>query len=257
MTTMDTEDGNDERLFMDGTKRRRSVYALKNSPFRAATLYLVLLCVVPVTGHLGQSDHENLQATDATLSKSTDKLLASYNSTVEDKQELEKTLRNVTADRDLQRIVITNLTAEVEQLRAAITVLNATKVKTCPSNWKKFETSCYYSSSLAKKTWYLSRNYCQGNGADLVIINSKEEMEFVNGLFTNNKEVWMGLTDEGVEGQWKWVDGTSLTTAYWADSQPNSYNGNQDCAEFWHRSSGKAEWNDEKCSSHRYWVCEM
>ncbi|XP_054635975.1 CD209 antigen-like [Dunckerocampus dactyliophorus] len=199
----------------------------------------------------------NLQATYTTLSKATDELLASYNSTVEEKQELEKTLKNVTEERDLQRMIITNLTAEVEQLRASITILNATKAKICPSNWKKFETSCYYSSSLSKKTWYLSRSYCQGNGADLVIINSQEEMEFVNGLFSNNKEVWIGLTDQGVEGQWKWVDGTSLTTAYWADSQPNSYNGDQDCVEFWHRSSGKAEWNDEKCSSQRYWVCEM
>ncbi|XP_061625950.1 CD209 antigen-like isoform X2 [Phyllopteryx taeniolatus] len=202
-------------------------------------------------------EKENLQATYTTLAKATDELLASYNSAIEEKKYLESCLKNVTEERDLQRMEISNMSAEVDQLRAEVTRLNATVIdKVCPSGWKKFGKSCYFVSS-SKKTWYLSRNNCQGNGADLVIINSNEEMQYINGLFSNNKEVWMGLTDEGVEGQWKWVDGTPLTLKFWADGQPNSYNGNQDCGEFWHRSHGMAEWNDEKCSSMRYWVCEM
>ncbi|XP_019745043.1 CD209 antigen-like isoform X1 [Hippocampus comes] len=202
-------------------------------------------------------EKETLQAIYTTLAKATDELMASYNSTVEEKMFLESRLKNVTAERDLQRVEISNMSAEVEQLRATVTRLNATiKDKVCQSGWKKFENSCYFTST-SKKTWYLSRNYCQGKGADLVIINSKAEMVFINGLFSINKEVWIGLTDEGVEGQWKWVDGTAMTLSYWADGQPNSYNGNQDCGEFWYRSSGNAEWNDEKCSSQRYWVCEM
>ncbi|XP_054636096.1 CD209 antigen-like protein C isoform X2 [Dunckerocampus dactyliophorus] len=247
------------------------VYALKNSPFRAATLCLELLCVVLVTGLMGQSVHcqgvskdtrtltlekANLQATYTTPSNATDELMASYNSTVEEKQECEKTLKNVTAERDLQRMVITNLTAEVEQLRAAITILKAMKDKTCPSGWKKFGTSCYYSSpTTTKKTWSQSRSDCQAKGADLVIINSQEEKEFVNGLYSSYNEVWLGLTNHGIKGQWKWVDGTSLTTAYWAPGQPNGFVEDQDCVEFF--SSEKAEWFDDECKAGKYWVCEM
>ncbi|XP_077379840.1 uncharacterized protein LOC144020342 [Festucalex cinctus] len=198
-------------------------------------------------------EKETLQAIYTTLAKATDELMASYNSTVEDKKDLESRLKNVTAERDQQRVQIINMTAEVDQLRATVTRL---KDKVCPSGWKKFENNCYFASS-STKSWYMSRNYCQGEGADLVIINSREEMVFVNGLYSTNREVWLGLTDEGVEGRWKWVDGTALTLKFWADDQPNSYNGDQDCAEFWYRSSGKSEWNDEKCSTHRYWVCEI
>ncbi|XP_037108053.1 CD209 antigen-like isoform X1 [Syngnathus acus] len=194
-------------------------------------------------------EKENLQAVYNTLAKATDELMASYNSTIEEKKYLESRVKNLTAERDLQR-------AEIDQLQATVIKLNGSQGKVCPSSWKKFENNCYYSSS-SKESWYQSRNYCQGKGADLVIINTKEEMVFVNGLFTSKQEIWIGLTDEGVEGQWKWVDGTALSLEYWADGQPNSYHGDQDCGEFWCRSSGKAEWNDEKCSSQRYWVCEM
>lgn len=83
-------------------------------------------------------------------------------------------------------------------------------------------------------------------------------MTFINSLYGSEKEVWIGLTDEGVEGQWKWVDGSPLTTAYWGKNQPNSFDGrNQDCVEFWHRASGNGDWNDENCNVEQNWICEM
>ncbi|XP_077574552.1 uncharacterized protein LOC144197789 [Stigmatopora nigra] len=199
-------------------------------------------------------EKENLQATYTTLAKAADKLLVSYNNVIEEKKNLESALEHVTAERELQSVEIRNMTSELSQLRDTVTRLNAT-AKVCPSGWQKFESSCYFKSS-SKKTWYLSRDYCKGKGAHLVIINSREEMKFVNNLSSSNGEIWLGLTDEGVEGQWKWVDGTPMTLQFWADGQPNSYSGNQDCGEYWYRSSGVSEWNDEKCSAQRYWVCE-
>ena len=46
--------------------------------------------------------------------------------------------------------------------------------KLCPEGWRRFGCSCYYKST-EKKTWSQSRRLCQERGADLVIINSKEE----------------------------------------------------------------------------------
>ena len=47
--------------------------------------------------------------------------------------------------------------------------------KPCPTGWRKYEGSCYYTST-GKKTWSKGREYCQSKGADLAIVKSQEEM---------------------------------------------------------------------------------
>ncbi|KAM7009760.1 CD209 antigen-like protein A [Tautogolabrus adspersus] len=75
--------------------------------------------------------------------------------------------------------------------------------------WTYFRGSFYYISSL-KKSWQESRADCQNRGADLIIINSKEEQNFARRF---KQYLWIGLTDRETEGTWKWVDGTPLTTS--------------------------------------------
>ncbi|XP_029911349.1 CD209 antigen-like protein E [Myripristis murdjan] len=118
--------------------------------------------------------------------------------------------------------------------------------------WLYFNNSLYYFSS-ARKTWNDSRQDCQSRGADLVIINSREEQEFTGQL---KKLTWIGLTDSETEGIWKWVDGTPLTTSYWGPGEPNSDGGkNEDCGEIKFHDR-KNSWNDESCGSSNFWICE-
>uniref|UniRef100_A0A669BEM0 C-type lectin domain-containing protein n=1 Tax=Oreochromis niloticus TaxID=8128 RepID=A0A669BEM0_ORENI len=85
----------------------------------------------------------------------------------------------------------------------------------CPDRWTRFGSSCYFKST-ERKTWSDSRRDCQDKGADLVMINSKEEQEFVNefgGFF------WIGLRAKQTSGgsKWEWVDGSALTQTFWAE----------------------------------------
>uniref|UniRef100_A0AAR2L7Q7 C-type lectin domain-containing protein n=1 Tax=Pygocentrus nattereri TaxID=42514 RepID=A0AAR2L7Q7_PYGNA len=126
----------------------------------------------------------------------------------------------------------------------------------CPAGWTKFMFSCYYMSTFGK-TWEESRQDCRMKGADLVIINSREEQQFVFGI---GRTLWIGLTDRAIEGHWKWVDDTSLGTGYWLPGEPNNahYQG-ENCAEVIHHvgsTDALSSWNDISCSSVLSWVCE-
>ncbi|XP_062864765.1 CD209 antigen-like protein E [Trichomycterus rosablanca] len=118
--------------------------------------------------------------------------------------------------------------------------------------WKKFGTSFYYISTVVKN-WAESRQYCRERGADLVIINSREEQEFINNL---NIKSWIGLSDEESEGKWKWVDGSALTTAFWSQGRPNN-DRNRNCVLLDAWSSGALNnWNDIPCFNTYSFICE-
>ncbi|XP_029950549.1 C-type lectin domain family 4 member K-like isoform X2 [Salarias fasciatus] len=68
------------------------------------------------------------------------------------------------------------------------------------NGWLYFSHSFYYISPI-KKTWHDSRNDCLQREADLVIINSKEEQEFIQRWVKNL--MWIGLSKR--DGIWKWL----------------------------------------------------
>ncbi|XP_039469816.1 CD209 antigen-like protein A isoform X2 [Oreochromis aureus] len=117
--------------------------------------------------------------------------------------------------------------------------------------WIYFNHSLYYVSST-KNTWNDSREDCLQRGADLVIINSREEQNFIREFKTRT---WIGLTDAEKEQTWKWVDGTTLTISFWDTDEPNSLVRDEDCAEiyFYRRENS---WNDTPCGRKNVWICE-
>uniref|UniRef100_A0A665T725 C-type lectin domain-containing protein n=1 Tax=Echeneis naucrates TaxID=173247 RepID=A0A665T725_ECHNA len=77
----------------------------------------------------------------------------------------------------------------------------------CPESWLMFSSSCYYISSQ-RRSWHDSRQDCLQRGADLVIINNRQEQNFLIGF---SMVAWIGMTDREMEGTWIWVDGTPCT----------------------------------------------
>ena len=52
-------------------------------------------------------------------------------------------------------------------------------------------------------------------------INSSEENDFIITLINTNARVWIGGTDAGQEGQWKWTDGSDWGFLNWVSNQPD------------------------------------
>ncbi|XP_026215289.1 CD209 antigen-like protein A isoform X2 [Anabas testudineus] len=140
-----------------------------------------------------------------------------------------------------------NLTDNADELKKRVSQFN----HYAQLGWEYSHPSFYYISK-EMKSWQDSRNYCQQNGADLIIINSLKEQLFT-GLF--RKIAWIGLTK--IDNAWEWVDGTPLTESYWGPGEPNNLTEStkEYCVEtrFFEK---ERSWNDIPCETKNVWICE-
>ncbi|XP_076874359.1 uncharacterized protein LOC143523915 [Brachyhypopomus gauderio] len=195
-------------------------------------------------------ERDQLQTRYYNLTIEKDLLQSSYNSVILKRDQLQTRYNNLKIGKDLLQNSYNTLTAERDQLKKEREELQK---KVSEMGWKIFGCSMYYIST-EKKTWSESRQFCRERGADLVIINSREEQEFMFEMVSNTR-AWIGLTDMNTEGIWKWVDGSSPpNTGFWAEGEPNN-RGEEDCGEIVMRTHMKG-WNDAICFNKNTWICE-
>ncbi|KAG9329972.1 hypothetical protein JZ751_028425, partial [Albula glossodonta] len=113
------------------------------------------------------AERDQLQTNYSSLTAERDQLQTNYNSITAERDQLQTSYHSLTAERDQLKTKYSSLTAERDQLQRMLE-------HSCPQGWIKFSSRCYFVSK-EKKTWSESRQYCRERGADLVIINNKEE----------------------------------------------------------------------------------
>jgi surface protein len=98
-----------------------------------------------------------------------------------------------------------------------------------------FEGSRYY-VSIATQTWTDAKIIAESLGGHLATIHSQEENDFIDAAVD---AVWVGGTDQEVEGQFRWVDGTPFDFINWLGDEPNGSTG-----ENFVQLNGDGTWND-------------
>ncbi len=101
---------------------------------------------------------------------------------------------------------------------------------TTPSTWTHYGESCYKeidTGLITRYNWADAQEACQllNEDAHLVVVNSKEENDFIRGFGFRpvNEGIWLGCSDTVLEGQWTCLDGSGSTydqtagsgTGYW------------------------------------------
>lgn len=111
------------------------------------------------------------------------------------------------------------------------------------------DCSIYFLNPQAM-TGAAAQNFAQSLGANLVSIQSMTENDCVLSGLTNlglppSEVVWIGFSDETVEGTFEWYDQSPVTFTNWAPAEPNNSGGDEDCVQIYPDGS----WNDLACSS--------
>jgi len=132
-------------------------------------------------------------------------------------------------------------------------------VEACEEGWEENGDHCYYFSNETKN-WFAAESFCQGEGGHLASIHSDVTNDFIWERMIRNKNLfWIGGTDTGEEGVWKWTDCTPWNFTVWLTGNPSNSPGEEDCLDVHkliHSNRHKdKKWNDDKCSKEFGFVC--
>ncbi|KAL4238852.1 C-type lectin domain 4 member E [Mactra antiquata] len=142
-------------------------------------------------------------------------------------------------------------------LSLSLMFCTAEAATTCPDQWIAYQGSCYRFVHQ-NLTFYDAESYCRQHHGRLVHLETARENGFVKETISHmkEKEWWIGLTDDDIEGQWAWYgsDESPLFTD-WSSGQPNG--GDEDCAQFFYLNDAW-EWHDFRCNkANGSPICEM
>ncbi|XP_048382160.2 CD209 antigen-like protein C [Stegostoma tigrinum] len=126
----------------------------------------------------------------------------------------------------------------------------------CHKSWAPYQGHCYYFSRTILG-WEESRQNCISQGAELLVVQSEDEQEFVSE-HNRSRAYWIGIKDNPLEATWTWVDGTTLreNLMFWDQNKPDSHfdyelEAFRNCV-YLHRGG----WSNAVCSSPQYWICK-
>ncbi|GAA6094128.1 C-type lectin domain family 4 member M-like isoform X2 [Tachysurus ichikawai] len=210
-----------------GETTRSLFYRLTAVCFLVLCVLLTAIIVLWIKFNTLDAENRQLQTSYSNLTKERDQLQTRNNTLTKERDQLQTRNNNLTKDRDQLQTRNNTLTKERNNLQR-----------------DKNELQRFSKLGLQRE-----------RGADLVIINNKEEQEFISKSLCSRK-AWIGLNDRDTEGVWKWLGDTPLTSGYWGRGEPNQYSGNEDCVITGEMSDAVWTWADYPCDHKFIWICE-
>lgn len=93
-------------------------------------------------------------------------------------------------------------------------------------------------------TWTDAKAAAEAAGGHLATITSPGEQTFIESELGGSvsADAWIGATDEGTEGTFRWITGETFLYSNWGGAEPNNAGGNEDYVQLVSGTGGS--WND-------------
>lgn len=200
-------------------------------------LFCTIYIVIDIVGKSGQSDKLELmgdavEQSKKEITKAVDKL--------------NKNNKSIESDINLLKRQNKTLVNEVRQM--------SFKVKDSGVKWITNPANGHQYCLTPSLPWHQAKKWAAQQGGSLVVINSKEENDWLVKAFGGESEYWIGLTDEASEGQWFWVIGSPAQYLNWLKGEPDNYRNQQHYGIINCKSPGM--WNDAEANDSRIAIVE-
>uniref|UniRef100_A0A8C3HZD9 C-type lectin domain-containing protein n=1 Tax=Chrysemys picta bellii TaxID=8478 RepID=A0A8C3HZD9_CHRPI len=131
---------------------------------------------------------------------------------------------------------------------AQISSAGGSGCKLCPRNWVLHRDKCYWLSNEAD-TWSKSHDDCSRKESQMLVIQDREQMDYLQPVIKDDNGVWIGLTFNSTQGKWTWLDGAPVHEEL---QLPESSQGDEsNCGML-----KKTKIEFEVCSSELKWLCQ-
>ncbi|XP_078572353.1 uncharacterized protein LOC144859522 [Branchiostoma floridae x Branchiostoma japonicum] len=180
---------------------------------------------------------------------------------LDDIRQLSTTVDALKRDRDDMRQLSTTVDAlkrDLDSERSRVTALEQRlqEMPSCPTGYTVFRGICYKAFDTPK-SFSDAAAACGEDGGTLAMPQDAETNAFLISLHnavSDKWAFWFGLHDQWKEGSFEWVDGSALGTYNsWDQGQPDSYQGNADCAAY---SVFKDKWAVYQCDWTLCFICQ-
>ena len=130
-------------------------------------------------------------------------------------------------------------------------------IASCPDGWIEGVHGYCYNFSSDNLTWPHAKSACEAVGSRLAVINSEAKQLALAPNILHRAWIGLSLLRVGTT-EFLWVDGSRVSYSNWNCDEPNV--GGEVCVEiypFHYESQERGKWNDDTCSNHRRYICEM
>ncbi|CAL4085353.1 unnamed protein product [Meganyctiphanes norvegica] len=119
----------------------------------------------------------------------------------------------------------------------------------------KFGNSCFWINKWDELTWEEAKKYCEGTEGYLASPTDPGDMQALLAHVQHmGGKYWIGASDHGKEGEFKYVTGNRMIEGFWVPGEPNQgCGGEEDCIGIWSKRKGAY---DENCDARLRFICQ-